>query len=285
MIRYKTTVAAVSVLVTAAMLSACGSGGTSATQTVINATTSTLAQQSANLTVSLTSDSNPPSSFSGSGGTVFTSRQQHVTAKLVGVPGIPDGSSAELILQLPQVYVHPLGAAAAAVMNTLKISQPWLQLDIRTLASIHGVDFGSIAAAQAVEPTQYLDFLRGTTSATKIGTETVGGTSTTHYKVTVDLNQAVTKVSGDPAVTLNRDIGTFQSAVIPVDVWIDAKGLVRQLTLTLTNKPASAGAAPVHDNVSVQFSSFGASVNTSAPPSSQTSDLGPILRALAGTGG
>jgi hypothetical protein len=281
---WKSTVAAVGALTAVVLVGACGASGTSAAQSVINTSAATSALHTANITLSLTSDGTPPVTFSGTGGAVFASRQQHVTAKLVGVPGIPDGSNAELILQLPQVYVHPLGAAAAAVKQNLNITQPWLQLDLRTLASIHGIDFGTISAAQAVEPTQYLDFLLGTTAAAKVASEQVGGVSTTHYNATVDLSQAVKKVSGDAAVTLNRDIASFQSAIVPVNVWIDGKGLLRKLTVTLTLKPAT-GKPPVHDNVSVEFSAFGASVDTTAPAPAQTSDLGPLLRSLGGSTG
>lgn len=267
-----------------ATLSACGSSGPSGTQTLATAATKTSATHTANITIGLTSDSKPPVSFQGSGGTNFDVRQQHVTAtNVVGIPGIPDGSSIELIIQLPVVYAHPLGAAAALALKGVGITQPWLKLDTRTLESLHGLNFGPITAAKNVEPTQYLDFLLGATVVTKIGSEKVDGVAATHYKATVDLNEAVKKTTGNAAVVINRDIASFQSPLIPVDVWIDGDGLVRKLSAALGLKATTSGAA-FHAQLTFDFSGFGTAVDTNVPPAGQTADLAPLLSALAGGG-
>jgi hypothetical protein len=267
-----------------AALSACGSTGTPPAQTLAAAASKTAASHTANVTIGLTSDSTPPVSFQGSGGTNFDLRQQHVTAtKVVGIPGIPDGSSIELIIQLPVVYAHPLGAAAALALKGLGITQPWLKLDTRTLESLHGLNFGPITAAKNVEPTQYLDFMQGATVVTKVGGEKVDGVATTHYKATADLNQAVKKISGNAAVAINRDIASFQSPLIPIEVWLDGQGLVRKLTATLGLKATTSGAA-FHAQLTFDFSGFGTAVDTNVPPAGQTADLAPLLSALAGGG-
>jgi hypothetical protein len=280
----KSAVTAVTALATLAALAGCGSSGTPGSQTLANAATKTAAAHTANVTIGLTSDSSPPVSFQGTGGTNFDLRQQHVTAtKVVGIPGIPDGSSIELIIQLPLVYAHPLGAAAALALKGLGITQPWLKLDTRTLESLHGINFGPITAAKNVEPTQYLDFLQGATVVTKVGSDQVDGAATTHYRTTVDLNAAVKKTSGDAAVAINRDIASFQSPLIPVEVWIDGQGLVRKLTAALGLKATTSGAA-FHAQLTFTFSGFGTPVDTSTPPVAQTADLAPLLSALAGGG-
>jgi hypothetical protein len=261
-------------------LAACGGGGSSAAQTVANAATKTAASHTANLTISFSSDGTPPVTLKASGGTDFVARQQHVTAtNVVGVPGIPDGLSIELIVQSPLIYAHPLGPVPA--LKGAGITQPWLKLDIRTLESLHGLNFGPITAAGTVEPTQYLDFLQGATAVTKVGTESVGGQTTTHYKATADLNAAVKKVSGQAAVTLNKDIASLQSPLVPMEVWIDGQGLIRKLTAALSINKTSTAAA-YHAQLVFDLSGFGAAVQTAAPAANQTADLAPLLGALAG---
>lgn len=258
------------------------SGGIPPAQAIANAATKTAATHTAKITIGLTSDSTPPVSFQGSGGTNFDVRQQHVTAtNVVGIPGIPDGSSIELIIQLPVVYAHPVGSAAALALKGLGITQPWLKLDTRTLESLHGINFGAIAAAKNVEPTQYLDFLQGATAVTKVGAETLTGVATTDYKATVDLNQAVKKISGNAAVALNRDIASFQSPLVPIEVWLDGQGLVRKLTASLALKATTNGPA-FHAQLTFELSGFGTPVDTNVPPPGQTADLAPLLKGLAG---
>src|SRR5579859_6265119 len=121
-----------------AAVTACG-GGTSTSQTVSDAATKTINQHSASLTLAITTDaSGKPVTSTGSGAIDLTTSQGRLTLKLYGVPGIPDGASAEAILQLPVVYAHVLGAAAAS----LPFHTPWIRIDLRAAANIPGLDLG-----------------------------------------------------------------------------------------------------------------------------------------------
>jgi hypothetical protein len=102
----------------------------------------------------------------------------------------------------------------------------WLEIDLEKAAKSMGVDLGSI---QGMSPRSALSFLRGSNGkAKKVGKDTIRGVPTTHYSATVDLQAAADKADGASAKSLRKLIQLTGTKTIPVDVWIDAHGLVRK---------------------------------------------------------
>jgi hypothetical protein len=258
-------------------LAACG-GGTSTTQKVTDAATKTINQHTASLALAITTDASGSSvTSSGSGAVDLSNNQGRLTLKLYGVPGVPDGASAEAILQLPVVYAHVLGAAAAS----LPFKTPWIRIDLRAAANIPGLDLGTLTAAQSATPRPFLLYLGSVSQATKVGTETIDGVSTTHYQATADLTNAVKKVSGDDATALNRAIAAYTSSSVPADVWIDGAGQVRRATFSFTVKGAN-GKKPTNDKVTFDFQKFGVPVDAAAPAAKDVTDVSSLLAQLGG---
>ena len=76
-------------------------------------------------------------------------------------------------------------------------------------------------AAATQNPAQALDLLRSIGSVETVGTETVDGASTTHYRATIDLTKACAANLGtDEQGLLNHLIANGAPTSIPVDVWI-----------------------------------------------------------------
>jgi hypothetical protein len=94
-----------------------------------------------------------------------------------------------------------------------------------------------------VDPTKLLDELRSTSKITKVGTASVRGVSTTHYRA---------KIKADS----NR---------VPLDVWVDGQGLVRRLRVDWQSVHAS-----------VDLFDFG-DVSVNVPADSDTVDLSNML--------
>ncbi|HEY2505547.1 MAG TPA: hypothetical protein VGI58_03450 [Streptosporangiaceae bacterium] len=103
------------------------------------------------------------------------------------------------------------------------------------------------------DPATVMDYLRfPATSVTRVGTQTVGGVPTTEY-----------------TATLHPSIETSKLGM-PLHVWIDRQGRVRQVTIAvLTQVTASPGAAATRSvdsmNLTVDFSDFGIRPVISAP--------------------
>jgi hypothetical protein len=162
----------------------------------------------------------------------------------------------------------------ATPMPSFTGGKDWVEVDLSTLASSHGVDLAALAAGAAVEtPTQLLDLARSAgATVTDLGPATVAGASTTHYRLVVDPTQ-VAQIAGLPT-KLTSQLGRHGTAKVPVNVWIGrTDGLVHRVTLVLRN-----GAA--HASIAASFRDFGASVSISPPPASDVFDATGLLSML-----
>jgi hypothetical protein len=111
----------------------------------------------------------------------------------------------------------------------------------------------------------------GLHDVTKVGTETVGGVSADHYTGTATwpLPSYISK-SGE-------------KADVKIDVWVDSKGLVRQLS-TVSHMPAVSMDTPSvpaeTDYSTIRFFDFGSPVIIQAPPPNQITTVPNTLNLL-----
>lgn len=136
--------------------------------------------------------------------------------------------------------------------------KPWVKIDPATAGS----DANTVSAPDASEQ---LGFLMNAKSVTEVGTETVDGVSTTHYRLQADLGRSQGAVAGASLPTS-----------VPVDVWVDAQHRIVQEKVALSaSAKASSSAAPQQVNTvtTIQLSDFGTPVDVTAPPASQTTTL------------
>lgn len=108
---------------------------------------------------------------------------------------------------------------------------------------------------------------------TKVGKETVAGTSTTHDRVTVDVD----KLPGTASLR-ERFVPT-----LPMQVWLDDQGQGRrqQVDMTIQTRAARAtgqpGRSPAPQQIQVitvmEFSDFGNDVKAEALPAQQVADM------------
>lgn len=148
----------------------------------------------------------------------------------------------------------------------------WLQVNPDTV--------GTSDIAQR-DPSSSLDALRGATGkVTRAGRDEVRGVKTTHYRVTLDLANAI---SNSPEAQRDR-VGTSVIALgtrsIPADVWIDSKGRVRKLHLRL-----KGGTVANPGSVEFEFFDLGVPVTVTQPDPSSIVDLGQIVGAATGGSG
>jgi hypothetical protein len=136
--------------------------------------------------------------------------------------------------------------------------KPWIRID----AADAGADATAVSAPNA---SQQLSFLKAARDITEVGTETVDGVSTTHYRMQADLSQLKGTLGGASLPTS-----------VPVDVWVNAQHrIVREkVSLSVSVKPSPSAAPQQATNVStIQLSDFGTPVAVTAPPAGQTGEL------------
>jgi hypothetical protein len=170
----------------------------------------------------------------------------------------------------PVVYVN-----APGLTTLIPGGKPWVRLDLQQAAKSAGVDLNQVLSQAAQNPADVLALLQSVGSVQTVGTETVDGVQTTHYKATVDLAKAADQV-GEPARTMVQNlIDRGGPSSIPVDVWIGDDGLVRKATVDETVSNAGGDSATVH--LTLGLSDYGTAANVTAPPSSDTLDVTGLL--------
>lgn len=198
------------------------------------------------------------------------------------------GPSADLTEHLPQgagnLEVRYLNGfiyeqLPPSIAQQMGASKPWISIDANKLAQQqYGASLSQLQSSTPGNPSDQLGYLRGASdNITTVGKETVDGTATTHYKMTLDLDKATANqpARAKQAVQkLEQQLGTH---TLPAQVWIDAQGRVRKLTLaeTMAHPPSTSGgqSGPITINLTETMSDFGTAVTVSAPAADQTTDI------------
>jgi hypothetical protein len=175
------------------------------------------------------------------------------------------------------VYIHmPAGQGIPA---------KWIKMDLRLLAKQQGVAANGLWGAGS-DPAQMVDYLRGASSSiVRVGDAPVRGVGTTHYQVTIDFRKAVQNAPAARREALRQAFDLLERQVgkasIPLDVWIDADGLVRREQFSL---PFAGDVSGMSMSVSFDMYDFGAAVEVAPPPASQTLDYQSLLAGAVGAG-
>jgi hypothetical protein len=224
-----------------------------------------------------------------------------VGATTVTVTGIGDLRTEQAILtvQLPapfgQIEVRSTGqdyfVHLPPQLTGAADGKPWVRVDPGTLQALAGSQLGVPGLATTLDFSSVLTWLRGVSGQiTTVGDEPIHGTPTTHFRAQVDLSRAAATMGADAndASALARAVGR----TLPMDVWIDAQGRLRQLkvSLDLNTLPAPQGVTPPTQPrgtavLTVDLWNFGVSVHPVPPPANQVSDASSLIGAPAGRAG
>jgi hypothetical protein len=149
----------------------------------------------------------------------------------------------------------------------------WIKLDVSKLGKSAGLDLGKLLSGSQLQPSDVLGMLEGEgAKITKVGPETVDGTATTHYRVTVDVAKAL-QAKGLTSPLLAGLAA--QMPKVPEDVWIGKDGLVRRVQISY--EPAQGGER-AHVAMTMDLYDYGAHVTIAAPPSSDVFDATELAR-------
>lgn len=258
-----------------AVLAACGGSSASPATKIVSAAEATRAQHTLQVAVTVTGTSpgTPMLTAHGSGAFDLTTNEGQLALTVAGVAQLAGLGRIQTVLSGPIVYAN-LGRLVPG-------GRPWVKIDVRALPQLPGFDLTPLKQLQSAEPFTVLDGLEGAGQPlTVLGPDTVNGVATTHYRTQVDLERAATRFSGTEAAALRTIAGNLTSPTFPADVWIDARGLVRQASYTATAKAINPGAAPVQFSAMFDFTGFGQPVSVQVPAAGQTVDLAALFSQL-----
>ncbi|WP_344329061.1 hypothetical protein [Streptomyces macrosporus] len=156
--------------------------------------------------------------------------------------------------------------------------KPWIRIDLREAAGrIEGVNGVRIS-----DPARAVDYARALSDddATRIGRERIDGVDTTHYRVTVDVEDLAGEDTAQ-GERLRRQLGES----LPMDLWLDDRDRIRRQQFEIEAKGAGGPSAESREpgepdrtrsaavRTVLEFHDFGTPVDVSAPPAGQTTDV------------
>lgn len=248
------------------------SGSASANQAVASAYQTTMNARTAKTTMTTqVGIGNASVPMTANGVLDFANRSADLTEQLPGA-----GTTAETRFVNGMLYEHVPNDA----IKQLSGGKPWISIDLAKLSGQGNGSLQQLMTDTPSDPSTVLGYLRGAgAQVTTVGPDTVDGTATTHYQVTIDLDKAA---AGQNAQTqqgiqaLEQELG---SHTLPAQVWIDDQGRLRKIMMkeelrgTPTSTPSTKPAANVSFAFTATLSGFGVPVTVTAPPSDQTADL------------
>jgi hypothetical protein len=287
--RHKTGWAAVAL---ALVLAACSSGGNGADKVAVVATptglikaaTHTAAAKTGHVEMSIDTVANGEQTHFGASGAFDAER--HLFSMSLDLSSLfaatlhsPSSSSSS-----------GNGSSTSSLGSTANViaSDSIVYLDFPLFARLIGVktQWMSVPAStgastfEVADPSAFLDFLQGTGGeVTDMGHEQIRGEDTSHLRATVKLRDALNNAAGPERDRLQRAIdqlGQGQSALVdaemPVDVYIDDTGMVRELVFDFS-VPDSTGSTAAKATLTVDLFDFGTDVGITAPPADQVTDV------------
>lgn len=141
--------------------------------------------------------------------------------------------------------------------------------------SMPAEDAGTAASSFGAGPTNPMEFMgawsQAGTEVESLGSEDVRGASTTHYRVTIDVD-AMVEAADDMAVEDLDSLGaTFPGGTMPVDFWVGDDGNVYRVVMEIDG---STDASNGFSSLTMLWEMYdqGATITIEPPPADQVTD-------------
>jgi len=159
----------------------------------------------------------------------------------------------------------------AVFRQALPAGKEWVRLDLAQFARQRGLNLGSLVDSNP-NPNGALAYLRGSTAKVQdLGKEKVKGVETTHYRTTIDLEQAARRAKGATKQSLRRVIDVAGIKKLPVNAWVGEDGYVRKVIYRqYSGRNQSA-------KITMELYDFGSPVTITAPPKTTVVDFQKLL--------
>jgi hypothetical protein len=162
----------------------------------------------------------------------------------------------------------------------------WLKFDLARAGKEIGVDFSTLMQGANSDPTQTLQYLKAAGGDVKrVGTETVRGTSTTHYRTTVDFEKVPDGAPAGERAAMRKSIQQIiklsGTKTVPIDVWVGDDGIARRI---VSSYGSNIGGERTTIKQRIEMYDFGAKIDVKIPPDDETFDFSQLGELLQGAG-
>jgi len=145
--------------------------------------------------------------------------------------------------------------------------KPWVSFSLDQLGKATGIDVKAMEdQGNQANPALNAKMLTASKDVHSVGKETVAGVSTTHYKGSIALSEALGKLSTDERAQAQKMFGQAGLEKLDFNTWIDGQRLPRKLTL------ATPSGSKLKFDTTMTYTDFNAPVSITAPPQSQVAD-------------
>jgi hypothetical protein len=293
--RLVAAVAASAALAACLALAACGSSNSTVSTRLVSEAVSTTSSSGA-FRIAIGGSFripqlNRPIPLNGSGVVDPRTRSGKVTVDLSSLSGLLGGQLGQTsggALKIDEVFAnHVIYMKAPFYARFLPKGKSWLRLDIQQFGRKLGIDVSQLTQFSGGDPRQTLDQLRAVSGGVKkIGSETVRGVPTTHYRANVDLKRYPKLLPAAQRATAEQSVKRLTQlthiSTIPEDLWIDAQKRVRRIRLNYSFEPANApkGQKLTFDET-LDLYDFGVREPIAVPPANQTVDFTTLISQLS----
>jgi len=152
----------------------------------------------------------------------------------------------------------------------------WMRLDLASLGedNVFGALFETMREA---DPSKNVAFLEGAEDVTTVGVEDVRGTSTTHYRFTIDMQKAATEAPEKLRKFVTDALAEMGDVkTLPAEVWLDAGGMPRRMVYEMPVPTGVAGESPITVKVSMDMFDFDKPVTVTLPADTDVIDAGSL---------
>ncbi|MEV7792803.1 DUF1396 domain-containing protein [Streptomyces sp. NPDC087512] len=181
-------------------------------------------------------------------------------------------ATAEIRLVDKALYING-GAEAAKEMD----GKSWIKFDLAAMGADQELnELGGLSQADR-NPAAESTFLTAADDVEKVGTETVDGVGTTHYKGTVSLAALEKSLEGEDKATRDqrgKSIEQYEKMGVDkltMDMWIDGEDQAKQFRMR-----GDADKGPL--DMTITFLDFDEPVKVTAPPAGETVDLAEMMQ-------
>jgi hypothetical protein len=179
------------------------------------------------------------------------------------------GTNARLLFDGAVFYVQ--GGAPGLNADT------WVKFDLPALAHDPSVPrdvakaFGQLGKQfKTFDPSGPFDYLRVVQNVTTVGTESVRGVETTHYRSTFDSRGEIARLPAQAREQITKALGEDAFAAAPIEVWIDGHGLLRRLQASFGGNKGFSMKEELYD--------YGVAVDVSTPPAGAIVDASQLFK-------
>ena len=211
-------------------------------------------------------------------------------SRLLALAGLPrgTGNAIDVVFDGSRLHVRP------PELDELRIpgGKSWIALDLATLAKALGISTEGLGELASPDPASQLRLLKATKGVEEVGEEEIDGVSTHHYRGTYRMSDVIAALPERRRASVRRTLASLERLADGEDLgfdkptesemWIDDAGVMRRMraNVKLPSRPGAPAGTMVMDQ---RLHDFGAELDTTAPPASDTWDATAALRGLLGS--